>query len=452
MSQRVVILGSGESGVGAALLAKAKGYDVFVSDLSTIQEQYLNELKDNSIPFEQGEHTESKIINADLIVKSPGIPDKAPIIKKLKELGIEIISEIEFGYRHALPGTKYIAITGSNGKTTTTLLTFHIAQKLKFNVALAGNVGTSLARQVVHQKHNLFVLELSSFQLDNMYQFHPNVAVLLNITPDHLDRYEYNFENYVASKFRITQNLSSADTFIFYSEDSAIQKYISNYTLNCQLKKISLESPQKEGGFSDGITILLNSSGETFAGSFDELPLKGKHNQLNVMAAYLAMHKLGASFEVIHEAALSFINAPHRLEKVGIINQVRYVNDSKATNVDSVWYALEATPAPIIWIAGGVDKGNDYSAISDLVKLKVKILISLNKDHTKLIEGTKGLVNQVEYAESMNEAIQKAMLLSEPGDTVLLSPACASFDLFKNYEDRGNQFRSIVQSLMKTLS
>ncbi|MFN8414922.1 MAG: UDP-N-acetylmuramoyl-L-alanine--D-glutamate ligase [Cytophagaceae bacterium] len=452
MSQRVVILGSGESGVGAALLAKAKGYDVFVSDLSVIQDQYLKELEDNAILFEQGEHTESKIVNANLIVKSPGIPDKAPIIKKLKELGIEIISEIEFGYRHALPGTKYIAITGSNGKTTTTLLTYHIAKTLNYNVGLAGNVGTSLARQVVNQKHDLFVLELSSFQLDNMYQFHPNVAVLLNITPDHLDRYEYKFENYVASKFRITQNLTAADTFIYYLEDPATKQFIANYSLNCQLNSISLEAPQKEGGFSDGITLLLTEGSETFAGSFDEVPLKGKHNQLNVMAAYLAVHNIGASFESIHEAALSFINAPHRLEKVGSINQVQYINDSKATNVDSVWYALEATSAPIVWIAGGVDKGNDYSAISDLVKSKVKVLISLNKDHAKLIEGTKGLVSQVEYAESMNEAIQKAMLVSEPGDTVLLSPACASFDLFKNYEDRGNQFRSIVQSLMKTLS
>ena len=448
MSQKIVILGSGESGVGAALLAKAKRYDTFVSDSSAIPEKYIAELIEAEIAFEQEKHSEEKILSADLIVKSPGIPEKAPIMKLVRSKKIEVISEIEFAYRHIHADAKFIAITGSNGKTTTTLLTYHILKELGYSVGLGGNIGTSLARQIIDDKKDIYVLELSSFQLDDMYSFKANVAVLLNITPDHLDRYEYKFENYIASKFRIFQNLSPEDFYITYTEDSVIEEKKKQASVNARYMPVSLKQLYSTGAYSDEKTIQIHALDDrvhTF--NTENFPLKGKHNYINIMTALNAVTAMGADLDKSAAAIKSFRNAPHRLEFVGSIYGVKYVNDSKATNVDSVWYALDSMTTPVVLIAGGVDKGNDYSQIETLVREKVHTVIALGKDNSKVLAGFGNMVSEIKEAHSMMEAIRIAHDSAKKGDTVLLSPACASFDLFKNYEDRGNQFRNLVIEL-----
>lgn len=448
MSQKIVILGSGESGVGAALLSKAKGYDTFVSDSSMITEAFIAELQQAGIAFEQGVHSEEKILSAQLIVKSPGIPEKAPIMKLIRSKAIEVISEIEFAYRHIHPGAKFIAITGSNGKTTTTLLTHHILAQLGYSVGLGGNIGTSLARQIIHEKKDVYVLELSSFQLDDMYTFKADVAVLLNITPDHLDRYEYKFENYTASKFRIFQNLTPTDYYITYSEDSVIESYKKDHPVDARYVPVSLKQLYSAGAYLDEKTIQIHALDDTVVTcNTEEFPLQGKHNYINIMAALNAAVSIGADIHKSIASIKSFRNAPHRLEFVGSIYGVKFVNDSKATNVDSVWYALDSMKTPVVLIVGGVDKGNDYSQIEALVKEKVHTVVALGKDNSKVLSGFASMVSEIKEAHSMVEAIRIAHDSAKKGDTVLLSPACASFDLFKNYEDRGTQFRNLVIEL-----
>ena len=447
MSQKVIILGSGESGVGAALLSKAKGYDTFVSDSSVISDTFVKELEDAAISFEQGKHSEEIVLAADIIVKSPGIPEKAPIMKMIRAKGIEVVSEIEFAYRH-INGSKFIAITGSNGKTTTTLLTYHILSKLGYAVGLGGNIGTSLARQIIKEQKETYVLELSSFQLDDMFTFKANVAVLLNITPDHLDRYEYKFENYVASKFRVFQNLTPSDFYITYAEDSVVAEKLKGTTIAAQHLPVSLRKLSDTGAYSDEKTIQIHGlDKKVYTTPVADFPLNGKHNYINIMAALNAVLAVGADVNKSIEAIKSFRNAPHRLEFVGSIYGVKYVNDSKATNVDSVWYALDSMQTPVVLIVGGVDKGNDYTQIESLVKEKVHTVIALGKDNSKVFAGFSSMVSDIKEAGSMLEAIRMAHDSAKQGDTVLLSPACASFDLFKNYEDRGNQFRNLVIEL-----
>ena len=447
--KRIVVLGAGESGTGAALLAKAKGFDVFVSDLSTISNKFKAILSSNNIPFEEGTHTEDLILNADEVVKSPGIPDKAPIIKKLKEKGTSIIGEIELAARYTK--AKTIAITGSNGKTTTTLLTYHLLKQTGFNVGLGGNIGDSMAKQVIEDKFDYFVLELSSFQLDNLYQFKADVGMLLNITPDHLDRYEYKFENYIASKFRIAQNQTNEDYLIGTIDNEAFAEGLEVRNIEANLLLVSLENEVPQGAFLEGDKLKFIVDTEEFTLNISELPLQGKHNMANIASAVLGVEALkqkeGIETKFDYAKLLSnFNNAPHRLEYVGTVNGVKYINDSKATNVDSVYYALDAMTQPVIWIAGGVDKGNDYSQIAELVKTKVKTIISLGKDNTPLNTYFKDFGKSILLAKSMEEAIAIAHQNGENGDVVLLSPACASFDLFNNYEDRGEQFKSSVIS------
>jgi UDP-N-acetylmuramoylalanine--D-glutamate ligase len=446
MSQRIVILGAGESGTGAALLAKAKGYDVFVSDQGLIKENYKAELENQSIDFEEGKHSESKIITADLIVKSPGIPDKAEIIKKIHQANIPIVDEIEFAFYY-LKG-KVIAITGTNGKTTTTLLTYHLLKSAGIKVALAGNVGESLARKVATEDHDWYVLELSSFQLDGTTTFKPYIAVLLNITPDHLDRYEYKMENYIHSKFKLIQNMTSDEHFIYYADDRITSETVSRKELIPRVTKVSLKdisTPVHYG--NDSMTFHF---GETmFTLSQNETTLKGPHNLINTMCAVSAAWYAGVSLASLKAGLATFKNAPHRLESIAFIKGVEFVNDSKATNVDSVVYALGSYEQPLIWIAGGIDKGNDYNIIKKEVKEKVRVLICLGKDNEKLKTAFSESVSEIYETQSVKELAALALRVAEQGDVVLLSPACASFDLFKNYEDRGNQFREAVLELKK---
>lgn len=446
--QKVVVLGAGESGVGAALLAKNKGLNVFVSDFGSIKQEFSAELKSNGIDFEENQHSEGLIFDASVIVKSPGIPDKAPIIQKAMALGIEIISEIEFGYRFSK--AKFVAITGSNGKTTTTLLTHHLLKSAGFKVGLAGNVGHSLARQVINETADWYVVELSSFQLDGMYQFKADVAILLNITPDHLDRYDYKFENYIASKFRITQNQTENDFFISFAEDQEIEKNLDLNTGNAFHLKVSLENRLLNGAYYKNNNLIFsvnNHMNHMFSVHNGEVALSGKHNYINSMCAVLAALATKVEEKNIHRALGSFQNAPHRLEEVAMVNGVRYINDSKATNIDSVKYALDTVEKPVIWIAGGVDKGNDYSIIEEQVFEKSKAVICLGKDNSKLKAAFEGRVNHLFEADSMEKVFRIIAEISASGDVVLLSPACASFDLFKNYEDRGNQFKSEVYAI-----
>ncbi len=444
MNERVVILGAGESGTGAALLAKAKGYDVFVSDQGTIKDNYRDDLLRNKIEFEEGKHSEEKVLNASLLIKSPGIPQKAEIIKKAKAKGIEIIDEIEFGFRF-IQG-KVIAITGTNGKTTTTLLTYHLLKTAGFSVALAGNVGESLARKVAHGNHDWYVLEISSFQLDGTKTFKPAIGILLNITPDHLDRYEYKMENYVASKFRIMQNMDAKDHFIYYADDAVITSALKTQKPTPHLVRISLKD--KNQVYYDG-TVMQFGFDENFNVAQSDTTLKGPHNLINTMAAVSAAHLAGAKLKAIREGLKTFRNAPHRLEHVGTINGVDFINDSKATNVDSVVYALGSYTQPLIWIAGGIDKGNDYNLIKDDVSKKVKTLICLGTENEKLKNFFGGVVKTILETQNVSALVRMALQEAKPGDVVLLSPACASFDLFKNYEDRGDQFRKAVQELRK---
>jgi UDP-N-acetylmuramoylalanine--D-glutamate ligase len=444
MKQRIVILGAGESGTGAALLAKVKGMDVFVSDQGLIKEKYKNDLIANKIEFEESKHSEDRILNGDLIIKSPGIPDKAEIIKKANAKGIEIIDELEFAFRY-LKG-KVIAITGTNGKTTTTLLTYHLMKSAGLNVALAGNVGESLARKVAFEKHDWYVVEVSSFQLDGTKTFQPHIGILLNITPDHLDRYEYQMQNYINSKFRLIQAMQSNDHFIYYSDDTVINGEVNQRKIVPTILKVSLKDQSTPSHF-DGSKMIFNINNNSFEIYQKDTTLKGPHNLINTMSAVAAVYLAGVSIDSIKAGLKTFKNAPHRLESVATINGVEFVNDSKATNVDSVVYGLGSYEGPLVWIAGGIDKGNDYKLIEDQVRKKVRVLICLGKDNSKLHKAFDGVVKEIHETQSVKELAALALKVAQRGDVVLLSPACASFDLFKNYEDRGNQFREAVLEL-----
>ena len=445
--KKIIVLGGGESGVGAALLAKAKGFEVFLSDRGLLSAQYKEILAQNDIPFEEGQHTESQILSADEVIKSPGIPDKVELIKKLYSLKIPVISEIEFAARYTK--AKIIAITGSNGKTTTTLLTYHILKNAGLNVGLAGNVGESFAKQVIKDTFDYFVLELSSFQLDNCYNFKADIAILLNITPDHLDRYNYEFQNYIESKFRVLQNMNAYNDFIYYQESEALAGELlkrNDLTVNCL--PISLVKEIRQGGYLENGTLKVNYKNATFEFPQAELPIKGSHNVINSLAAILVSKSLGLENEQITSGLKSFQSVEHRLEPCGEIKGVKYVNDSKATNVDSVFYALGSFDEPIILIMGGVDKGNDYRQIEQLVEQKVKALICMGKDNSKLLEFFGKKVPMIFSVDNLQKAVQLSADLGTEGDVVLLSPACASFDLFKNYEDRGRQFKEAVTGLL----
>jgi len=437
MNKRIVVLGAGESGTGAAILAKEKGFDVFVSDCGTISEPYRALLDQNGVPWEDGKHSEELILNADEVVKSPGIPLTAPLIQKLQAQGTPIISEIEFASRYT--NAKMICITGSNGKTTTTSLIFYILKQAGLNVGLAGNIGNSLALQVAHEDHDYYVIELSSFQLDNMYDFKADIAILLNITPDHLDRYDYKFQNYVDAKFRITRNQTKEDSFIYWAEDPVIDR---------EMKKIQMGATLYPYGFSVPNPLPVSE---------EELALKGRHNVLNSMAATIAANVVGIKKEVIRESLKTFQGVEHRLQYVATVRGVRWINDSKATNVNSCWYALESMSTPTVLILGGKDKGNDYSEIDELVKEKCHTLVfmglhneKLREHFGKLVESQKSKVErpiQIIDTNNLHDAVQAAYHAAKEGDTVLLSPCCASFDLFKSYEDRGEQFMEAVRKL-----
>jgi UDP-N-acetylmuramoylalanine--D-glutamate ligase len=446
MSERIVILGAGESGTGAALLAKAKGFDVFVSDQGSIKEKYKTELRSKAIPYEEGFHSTASIVNAQLIIKSPGIPDKAEIIKLAKSKGIEIIDELEFAFRY-LKG-KVIAITGTNGKTTTTLLTYHLLKSAGFNVALAGNVGESLARKVAKENHDWYVVEISSYQLDGTVTFCPEIGILLNITPDHLDRYEYKMENYINSKFRLIQNMKAQQRFIYYADDAVTGAEVLKRKIEINKLSVSLKDKSTPAHF-DGEQMVFNLKGQHFSISQSETTLKGPHNLINTLSAVTAVFFAGADLDSIKVGLKTFKNAPHRLEYVTSIQGVEFVNDSKATNVDSVVYALGSYSQPLIWIAGGVDKGNDYNLIKDEVAKKVKTLICLGKDNDKLKNFFGNVVPEIKETQTVKELVRIALDGAKAGDVVLLSPACASFDLFKNYEDRGDQFREAVLELKR---
>lgn len=426
-NKRLVVLGAGESGSGAAILAKEKGFDVFVSDCGTISEPYRALLDQNGVTWEDGQHTEERILNADEIIKSPGIPTTAPLIQKLMAQGTPIISEIEFAarYTHA----KMICITGSNGKTTTTSLIFYILKQAGLNVGLAGNIGNSLALQVAHEDHDYYVIELSSFQLDNMYDFKADIAILLNITPDHLDRYDFQFQNYIDAKFRITRNQTADDAFIYWAEDPVIDR---------EMKKLQLGATLYPYGFTQPNPLPVSE---------EELALKGRHNVLNSMAATIAANVLNIKKDIIRESLMTFQGVEHRLQYVATVKGVRYINDSKATNVNSCWYALESMTTPTVLILGGKDKGNDYSEIDELVREKCHTLIFMGLHNEKLREHFAGFGLQIIDTDNLHDAIQGAYHAAHEGDTVLLSPCCASFDLFKSYEDRGEQFMAAVRAL-----
>ncbi len=447
VQKKVTILGGGESGAGAAILAKSKGFDVFLSDKGLLHQKYSDILNGESIPFEQGQHSEERILESDLIVKSPGIPDKAPLIVALKEKEVPVISEIEFASRYT--DAKLIAITGSNGKTTTTLLTYHLLKNAGLNVGLAGNIGDSFAWQVAEKHFEYYVLEISSFQLDNIVDFHPYISLLLNITPDHLDRYGYDFQNYVDSKFNIIRNQQAGDYLIYYKESEVIANELGKRNPAVARVEVSLESKLEYGSYLENGKLVSHINGQDFEEEFGRLPIKGPHNAINAMAAISVAQLLGVSEAKISEGLRSFSNAPHRLEQVEVIDGVTYINDSKATNVDSVFYALGSFDDPVILIAGGVDKGNDYSQIEDLVRKKVKGLIVLGKSYEKLQDYFSGKVPQIYTTQDIQDAVNKAGEWGVPGDVVLLSPACASFDLFQNYEDRGDKFKAAVRNLIQ---
>ena len=443
--KKIVVLGAAESGVGTAILAQKQGYDVFVSDFGVISAKYKKELTDRNIRFEEGQHSQEIIFAANEIVKSPGIPDKAPIVQGLKERNINVISEIEFAARYT--NAKMICITGTNGKTTTTLLTYHILQKAGLNVGLGGNVGRSFARQVAEENFEYYVLELSSFQLDGCYEFKADIAILTNITPDHLDRYEYNLQNYVDSKFKITQNQGPADVFIFCADDEITMQEISKREFKMQCLPFSIKRKEGMSAYTENNNLIIQTHNQTITMSIQELALQGKHNLYNSMASGIASRILEIRKEVVRESFSDFENIEHRLEFVNSVHGIDFINDSKATNVNSTWYALESLQSPIIWIAGGVDKGNDYSMLTELVQNRVKAIVCLGTDNKKLIKAFKEIVPVIVEAASADEAVQTAYRLGKKGDTVLLSPCCASFDLFENYEDRGRQFKASVRSL-----
>ncbi len=442
---RIVVLGGGESGVGAAVLAKVKGFDTFLSDFSTLTDQAKEMLNKYEIPFEEGGHTPEKILNADEIIKSPGIPDTVAIVKGAVALGIPVISEIEFAGRY--DRAKKICITGSNGKTTTTSLIYYILQNAGLNVGLAGNIGSSYALQVATKDFDIYVLELSSFQLDGMYDFKADIAIITNITPDHLDRYDHNMLNYIKAKFRITQNMSEKDCFIFCDDDQVTIGHIKEIVTRAKMLPISQQREVMEGAFTLDNKLTIRYNEDEYTIPTEELSLRGRHNIYNSMAAAIAGKIMNITNEVIRRSLATFNNIEHRLENVLTVKGVQYNNDSKATNVNSSWYALECMDRPVVWIAGGTDKGNDYSELYDLVEKKVKALICLGKDNTKLHKSFEGKIEIITDALSAKEAVEKAYEIAEDGDVVLLSPCCASFDLFKNYEDRGRQFKNAVREL-----
>ncbi|MBQ9193531.1 MAG: UDP-N-acetylmuramoyl-L-alanine--D-glutamate ligase [Bacteroidales bacterium] len=444
---RVVVLGGAESGVGAAVLAKVKGHDVFLSDKGKIKEEYAATLRKWDIPFEEGQHTEELILNADEVVKSPGIPGTVPMVRKLRDQGTHIVSEIEFASRY--DSAKKICITGSNGKTTTTSLIYYLLKNAGLNVGLGGNIGKSYAYQVATEHFDYYVLEISSFQLDDVYDFKPDIAIITNITPDHLDRYDHKMENYVAAKFNITKNLTPDDCFIFDSDDDITIGHLDNIILRCKMLPFSQKKEVEEGAFLRDEKIVLRYEKEETDLYLQELALGGKHNIYNSMAAALAAKATGIDNEVIRNSLATFQPIEHRLEPVLSIKDVLYINDSKATNVDSAWYALECQKKPVVWILGGTDKGNDYSVLDDLVREKVKAIVCLGVDNAKIHAAFEGMVGSDRIADALSaeEAVRKASKFAEPGDVVLLSPCCASFDLFKNYEDRGAQFKAAVRAL-----
>ena len=443
---KMIILGGGESGVGAALLAKKMGYEVFLSDGSSLKEAYRNELTLAGIPFEEGQHSIEKILSADELVKSPGIPETAPVMKAVREKKITVISEVELAYRFK-GNSKIIAITGSNGKTTTTSLIYHICKEAGLHVALVGNIGDSFAKRVAFQPADLYVVEVSSFQLDDIVTFRPDIAVLTNITEDHLDRYEYNFFNYIRSKFRITMNQKPTDTFIYCADDEVTIKYLDEFIIKSKQLPISMKREVPNGGFIKDGDMYVRTGQEVMTMSVFDFALKGKHNQYNTMAACVATTNLDIRKDKIRDAVQHFQSLEHRMEYVATVRGVEFINDSKATNINSTWYALESMEKPTVLILGGVDKGNDYSLLNDLVKEKVKAIICMGKDTQKIHDAFDGMVPVVTDAGSAIEAVKTAFQLSAKGDLVLLSPACASFDLFKNYEDRGDQFKRAVKEL-----
>ena len=445
MSTRIVILGGGESGTGAAVLAKRQGFDVFLSDAGSLKEVYQKMLNDEGVEWEQGQHSEDKILNATEVIKSPGIPEKAPLVKALRKQGTPIISEIEFASRFT--NAKLICITGTNGKTTTTLLTYHLLKKAGLNVGLAGNIGHSFALQVANEEYGYYVLGLSSCMLDDMYEFKADIAILTNITPDHLDRYEYKLENYVDSKFRITQNQTQSEYFIYCIDDEETMKGLARHKINARMLPFSIQQKVEEGAYSEGNNFYINILNDTFNMTIQELALQGKHNLYNSMASGIAAKLLEIRSESMKESFSDFKNAEHRLEHVARIQDIEFINDSKATNVNSAWYALESITTPIVWIAGGVDKGNDYSILKNLVREKVRAIVCLGTDNGKLHEAFDDCVEIIVNTNSAAEAAEVSYHLAKKGDTVLLSPACASFDLFKNYEDRGDQFKAAVKEL-----
>jgi UDP-N-acetylmuramoylalanine--D-glutamate ligase len=435
VSKRIVILGSGESGVGAAVLAQKQGFDVFVSDKGEIQQKYKDQLEELGIKYEEKKHSEEIILTSHEVIKSPGIPEKAEIIKKLRSKGIPVISEIEFAGRYT--DAKKICITGSNGKTTTTMLTYHMLSKAGYNVGLGGNVGKSFAMQVATEQHDYYVLELSSFQLDDMYDFKAEIAVLLNITPDHLDRYEYKFENYARSKFRVIRNQTENDAFIYCADDEVIEQFMNEFSSEAKKYPFTIKKKlESEGAFLNENQLIININQNPLIMTIEELALQGKHNVYNSMAASIASRVVDIRKEIVRESLSDFVNVEHRLEAVATINGIEFINDSKATNVNSAWYALESMQKPVVWVVGGVDKGNDYTQLFDLVKEKVKI-----------IESFSSIVETIVETSSAKDAVNASYRIGKKGDVVLLSPACASFDLFENYEDRGMQFKAAVKAL-----
>jgi len=442
---RLVVLGGGESGVGTAILGKKKGYDVFVSDFGKIKESYKEVLVINGIAWEEEKHTEELILNADIVMKSPGIPDKSPIVKKLKEAGVNVISEIEF----AKPFTEAltIGITGSNGKTTTTLLTHHLLKSAGLNVGLGGNIGKSFAWQVAENKYDAYVLELSSFQLDGIVEYRPDIAIITNISPDHLDRYEYKYQNYIDSKFRITMNQTESDYLIYDADDEAIEGWLKNHTTKAKLIPFSLTKQFGEGASINNNKMEIKINQEEFTMDTEHIALEGKHNIKNAMAASSVAKLMQIRNATIRESLSNFQGVEHRLEKVLKIQNVQYINDSKATNVNATFFALDSMSAPTVWIVGGVDKGNDYNELMSLVREKVKAIICLGVDNHKIIDAFGNVVDIMVEVNNMSDAVKTAQRLTEKGDTVLLSPACASFDLFESYEDRGKQFKQAVQNL-----
>lgn len=446
MKSRISIIGAGESGTGAAFLAKQKGFKVFVSDNKTIKEKYKTVLSQAEIEFEEGIHSFERILEADLAVVSPGVPDSAPVVMRLIEQGIPVIDELEFAFRYTT--AKIIGITGSNGKTTTTALTWHILNNAGIHTGIGGNIGKSFAMQVATDNFDWYVLEISSFQLDRMHEFKADIAILTNITPDHLDRYEYNFENYVRSKFRILQNQTANDAFIYCADDETTMKYLGEFEIKARQFPFSYfnEIPEN-GAYINNKTLIINTQNTTFDMTLEELALQGRHNVYNSMAAGVAGRLIDIRKESIRQSLSDFQNLEHRLEYVGQIHGVKYINDSKATNVNSTWFALESIETPVIWIAGGIDKGNDYSKLTEMVAKKVKAIICLGVDNIRIIEAFKNVVPVIFESHSAEQCVLQANMLSKKGDTVLLSPACASFDLFENYEDRGNQFKKAVLNL-----